>query len=193
MRRSMSAPPPEMRLLSGAASNAFDLCTCALAFRALNTPPLVEKSALFAATALAFLDFKPSAAAELSVGGRRRAAAGCRAALRLVGLGVMAVSDTVFGGAAIVFLANVAFRFAGGSDDVADADADDSNADVFLVGASVLAATSPPGGQLYRLNGALTVFGMLSALADRAPQAWAEHVAAVEKAAAEKRGGTSPF
>ena len=194
--------PPTMSLAAGVAKQSFNLCAAVLVFRSVNTPPFIEKTVLGAAAGLALVAFKPAAAADLASAakasspraGAWRLAVRCRTALHVAGLGLMALADSVFGGAAVVYAGNVAARLlrAGANrhdEDGAPApeDDDDEATDLFLLGASVLAATSPVTGQFYKLNGGLAIAGMLMTVADRAPKALGEQLDALSAAAEEKR------
>ena len=117
-------------------------------------------------------------------------ASGGRALAQLVGLGVMAVTNSVFGGAAVVFAANVLSRLR--RDDDGTPDGTDGNFDGFLMGACVVAATSKPFGQLYKLNGILVILGMGVSIAGRAPEAWAESASYLSAAAEAKMAEAKP-
>lgn len=185
-----STPSMALPTLGGSVSTGFVLLTQGLVLRAVNTKPLIDKTVLATAAALAMVVLKPAAKAELATDGAVRRASGGRAIAQLVGLGVMAVTNSVFGGAAVVFAANVLSRLR--RDDDGTPDGTDGNFDGFLMGACVVAATSKPFGQLYKLNGVLVILGMGMSIAGRAPEAWAESAAYLSAAAEAKMAEAKP-
>ena len=185
-----STPSMALPTLGGSVSTGFVLLTQGLVLRAVNTKPLIEKTVLATAAALAMVVLKPAAAAELATDGADRRASGGHALAQLVGLGVMAVTNSVFGGAAVVFAANVLSRLR--RDDDGTPDGTDGNFDGFLMGACVVAATSKPFGQLYKLNGILVILGMGVSIAGRAPEAWAESASYLSAAAEAKMAEAKP-